>query len=216
MSSPPLPPSGLAEDMIPLLRSRLGLPSAAASVASAAPILPSAVPPSPPRPSPIIEFADRTQAGTAREDIAAPKMIQAVLFSLDEEEYAARIENVLEIIRVAPIARVPDAPTHVRGVMNLRGRLLPVVELRTILGLQPLVVGDESRVVKASVAGRLVGLLVDRVSYVMTVAEKSLEPPPRELGTRGDFLTGVALKGDGVVLFLDLERTLSLPRSGGT
>jgi chemotaxis signal transduction protein len=100
--------------------------------------------------------------------------------------------------------------------MNLRGRLLPIVELRTILGLPPLGIDGDARVIKASISGRLIGLLVDRVSYVMSIAENALEPPPRELGERADFVAGVALKGEGVVLLLDLERTLSLPRWGGT
>ncbi|HEY2512329.1 MAG TPA: chemotaxis protein CheW [Polyangiaceae bacterium] len=210
MSVPSLPPSGLAEEMIPLLRSRLGL---------AAPAAPAAPPPPAPvveTRAPILEFADKTQANAPAREAPAPKSIQAVLFSLDSEEYAAPISNVLEILRVSAITRVPDAPAHVRGVMNLRGRLLPVVELRTILGLPPLALDADSRVVKATVAGRLVGLLVDRVSYVMTIAENALEAPPRELASRGDFLAGVAMKGDGVVLFLDLERTLSLPRWEGT
>jgi purine-binding chemotaxis protein CheW len=202
--APPLPASGLAEEMIPLLRMRLGLPDAGALRESTKP-----------RPA-ILEFAELAQARAPLEAVAAAVQIQAVLFALEEEEYAARIDNVLEILRVAPIARVPEAPPHVRGVMNVRGRLLPIVEIRTILGLSPLVVDADSRVIKATIAGRLIGLLVDRVSYVVSIAENALEPPPRELGDRADFVAGVALKGDGVVLLLDLERTLSLPRSGGS
>ena len=206
--APPLPSSGLAEEMIPLLRSRLGLPGAGATSPAASP--------APPARKPILEFADLAEASAPKEAALAPKLIQAVLFSLDGEEYAARIENVLEILRVAPIARVPEAPPHVRGVMNLRGRLLPIVELRTILGLSPLGLDGDARIIKASISGRLIGLLVDRVSYVMSIAESALEPPPREMGERADFVSGVALKGEGVVLLLDLERTLALPRWGGT
>jgi purine-binding chemotaxis protein CheW len=209
---PPLPSSGLAEEMIPLLRSRLRLPEATDPTGVVPPRAPTGMPPARP---PILELADKLQASAPRVEASAPKLIQAVLFSLDKEEYAARIDSVLEILRVAPIARVPAAPPHVRGVMNLRGRLLPVVELRTLLGLGPLAIDDESRVIKATVLGRLVGLLVDRVSYVMSLSEDAFEPPPRELGDRADFLAGVTLKGDGVVLMLDLERTLSPPRWGG-
>jgi purine-binding chemotaxis protein CheW len=200
--SPELPASGLAEEVIPLLRAKLAL---SALPAAAKPGEPSA-----PRSS-ILAFADTTHARGAGDAAPPARVLQVVLFRLDRERYAVPIASVHEILRVTPITRVPEAPRHVRGVMNVRGRLLPVVELRTILGLPPLVVDGESRVIKASLHGRVLGLLVDRVSYVLSFPESALEGAPGERGERAECVTGVLLEGDAIVLLLDLERTLSLP-----
>jgi purine-binding chemotaxis protein CheW len=198
-----LPASGLAEEMIPLLRSHLGLPAQAPPPAAPAPPKPEAA---------ILEFADKTSADAPARAPAPAKLLQLVLLTLDSERYGLAIESVQEILRVAPIARVPDAPRHIRGVMNVRGRLLPIVEVRAILGLAPLACEADSRVVMVLVRGRTLGLLVDRVSYVLSLPADGILPPPREvLGERADFVRGVAMQEDGIVILLDLEKTLSFP-----
>jgi len=198
-----LPAAGLAEEMIPLLRARLGLAHDA----------PAQAPAPPPASSPIFDFADRTQErAIEREPAPAPPM-RLVLFTLDGETYAVPIEVVQEILRVARITRVPDAPPNVRGLMNVRGRLLPIVEIRTIFGLSPCALEKDARVMMVQVRGRVLGLLVDQVSYVLTIPRTALEAPPREVfGERVESIRGVATQGEDVVIVLDLERTLSLPR----
>lgn len=209
-----LPASGLAEEMIPLLRAKLGLPQETRSQT------PAALPPAPsiaslPAPaqarSPILDFADRAMDRAADRLPAPSPPIQLVLFALDREMYGLPIDCVQEILRVARITRVPDAPANVRGLMNVRGRLLPIVEIRTILGLPPCELEKDARVMMVEARGRVLGLLVDQVSYVLSVPRDSLEAPPREVfGERADCIRGVATQGEELVVVLDLERTLSL------
>jgi purine-binding chemotaxis protein CheW len=192
-SGPPM--GGLAEEMIPLLRKRLGIGPD------------QAVPP----PATILDFAATVEPPeSAREAPAQVDREQLVTFALDAEKYGLPIACVHEILRVAAITRVPHAPPHVRGVMNVRGRLLPVVELRTVLGLQPLEVSFESRVVMVEVGPALLGLLVDRVGYVVAIPRSAIErPQPELLDKRRDCIAGIAAHGEGVIVVLDVARALA-------
>ena len=211
-----LPASGLAEEMIPLLRAKLGLPPSG----SIAPAAPAAAPPPPPvpaqAPSAILAFADASNERGPVRAAPPPPPIQLVLFMLDDESFGLPIDTVHEILRVDRITRVPDAPPQVRGLMNVRGRLLPIVEIRTLLGLGPSVIGKDARIMMVQVKGRVLGLLVDQVSYVLSVPPDAIEPAPREVfGERAESIHGVATANDGsnaLVIVLDLERILSHPR----
>jgi purine-binding chemotaxis protein CheW len=191
------PPSlgGLAEEMIPLLRKRLGITPEGSA---------------PPPATNILDFAESVEAPEATR--AAPvevDRVQLVTFALDTERYGLPITCVHEILRVGAITRVPHAPPHVRGVMNVRGRLLPVVELRTVLGLTPLDVGFDSRVVMIEVGPTLIGLLVDRVGYVVAIARSAIErPQPELLDKRKDCIAGIAALGEGIIVVLDIARAL--------
>ena len=112
--------------------------------------------------------------------------LHLLTFALDREEYGIPVTQVREVIRVNDITRVPQVPAHVRGVTNLRGRILAVVEIRTRLGLAEAVVTPSSRVVVVDVRGRTLGLLVDRVSQVTKVPADSVTPPPGRGGHGGD------------------------------
>lgn len=159
----------------------------------------------------VLDFADRVQA-SAPEAPAAPieRELHLVIFELGAERYAVPIAMVREVVRVADITRVPNAPAHIRGVMNLRGRILPVVELRTRMGLEPGEPTPASRVVVAEVRGRIVGYLVDRVVQVTRLGEGSVVSAPDEVRTgSADAITGVARRGDTLLLLLELERILN-------
>ena len=107
--------------------------------------------------------------------------LHLVTFALDREEFGIPVTQVREVIRVSDITRVPQAPPHVRGVANLRGRILAVVELRSWLGLPPAELTSRSRVVVVEVRERVLGLLVDAVSQVTKVPEASVAPAPEEV-----------------------------------
>jgi purine-binding chemotaxis protein CheW len=157
----------------------------------------------------ILAFAD--QLGTAALAPAIPeeRELHLVVFRLGKEEYAVPIAWVREVVRVSDITRVPHAPAHIRGVMNLRGRILPVVEIRTRLGLEPGELTPASRVVVADVERRVVGLLVDAVGQVTRVKESAISAPPDEVRAAGaDAVTGVARVGRRLLILLDLSRTL--------
>lgn len=132
-----------------------------------------------------------------------------VSFFLDREEYGFPIEYVREILRVDEITRVPEAPPHIRGVTNVRGKILPVVEIRTRIGLLPLVPTPASRIVVLEVAGRTLGLLVDREARVVKIKRSQIEAPPEEIiSTRTDYVRAVAKQPGGLLILLDPEKTL--------
>jgi purine-binding chemotaxis protein CheW len=116
------------------------------------------------------------------------------------------------VIRVGDITRVPQAPPHIRGVTNLRGRILPVVEIRTRLGLAPLVPRSTARIIVAEVRGRVLGLLVDSVAQVQKLPADRLVAAPDEIkSAHTTYLTGVIHLNDRLIILLDLALALDPP-----
>ncbi len=163
-----------------------------------------------PAPEALLHFAD--QVATAAAPAPAPEPeLQLVAFELDREEFGVPIGQVREVVRVSHVSRVPQAPPHIRGVVNLRGRILPVVELRTRLGLPPAELGPRSRILIVEVYGRTLGLLVDAVSRVVRVPRSAVVPPPEEVVSgRSDYITGVARLDPRLLILLDLDKALLL------
>ena len=161
----------------------------------------------------ILDFAaqfNQAPVAPANEE----RELHLVVFRLDLEEYAVPIQVVREVVRVGDITRVPHAPAHIRGVMNLRGHILPIVEIRARLNLTPAEVASTSRVVVVEVEGRTVGLLVDAVGQVARVGEHLVASPPEEVRTAGvEAVTGVARAGARLLILLDLPRLL-IPVTG--
>jgi len=158
----------------------------------------------------LLTFTDTMEFRGAAEAAPAPgPELHLLTFVLDREEFGIPVTQVREVIRVAEITRVPQAPPHVRGVANLRGRILAVVELRSRLGLSPADLTARSRVVVVEVRGRVLGLLVDAVSQVTKVPETSVVPAPVEV-VSGDaaYVTGVARWQSRLIILLDLEKAL--------
>lgn len=134
-------------------------------------------------------------------------------FDLADEQFGIRILKVREIIRVMNTTRVPGAPSYVRGVVNLRGRIIPVLELRARFGLDAIEDGDRTCIVVVEVErdGRHVqmGLLVDSVCEVLMVTEDDVEPPPEFGGAvEGTLLMGIARTEDDVRILLDVDRVV--------
>jgi purine-binding chemotaxis protein CheW len=160
----------------------------------------------------LLTFADELERRNgAAEAVGAESERHLVTFMLDREQFGIPIGRAREIVRVADITRVPQAPPHIRGVMNLRGRILPVVEIRTRFGLEPAVVAPKSRVVVVEAHGRTVGILVDAVDQVAKVRESAIVPPPDEVVShRSDYVIGVARMGSRLIILLDLDKALLL------
>lgn len=131
-------------------------------------------------------------------------------FHLGTEEYGIEILKVREIIGLMPITRVPRTPPSVLGVINLRGKVIPVVDLRLRFGMEAVVAQARTCIIVVYAAGVEFGLVVDSVSDVADVEAGDVEAPP-ELGTGVDtqFLLGIAKKDDSVRLLLDIDRVLS-------
>jgi purine-binding chemotaxis protein CheW len=131
-------------------------------------------------------------------------------FYLDREEYGVDVRQVQEIRRMSEITGVPRAPDFVRGVINLRGRILPVLDLKRKLGLGEVEASRASRIVVVRVRERLLGLLVDGASQVLKIEVSRIEPPPEEIVERGgDYIRGVAKLEDRLIILVDLERLLA-------
>jgi purine-binding chemotaxis protein CheW len=150
-------------------------------------------------------------AAPAKEQRAAAEATEHLAtFFLDREEYGVEVRQVQEIRRVSEITSVPRAPEFIRGVINLRGRILPVLDLKRKLGLGEVVAGRATRIVVVRVKERLLGLLVDGASQVLKVAVSRVEPPPEEVVERGgDYIRGVAKLDDRLIILVDLERLLA-------
>ncbi|MDA8079855.1 MAG: chemotaxis protein CheW [Nitrospiraceae bacterium] len=151
-------------------------------------------------------------AGLAEEILAdykeELKESQIITFNLGEE-YGVPISQVREIVRVAGITRVPNSPAYMEGVINLRGRVLPVLNLRKRLKLEDCGLSKSSRIIVTEVGSKVIGLLVDAVSHVIRVPAGVVEAPPEEvLEVDTDYLTGVCKLKERLVILLDLEKLL--------
>lgn len=193
-----LPASGLADDILRELEQR---PQAASAAA------PAAAPPADEGASQSFSFfapqREEKKAVEAQEHLAT--------FFLAGEEYGIDVRLVQEIIRVAEITQVPRAPSHIRGVINLRGRIIPVVDLRRKLELGTVEATRQARIVVVKLRDRLVGLLVDGASQVLKVPLSLVEPPPEEVvEVHQNAIRGVAKLQDRLIILLDLTKALAV------
>ena len=147
---------------------------------------------------------------------------QLVVFNLANENYGVDIAAVDGIVKMQPITNVPHAPSFVEGITNLRGEVLPVIDLRKRFGLPQGEASKDTRIVNVEVDGLKIGMVVDAVSEVLRVSEEDIEPPsPIVTTTDGDwsvrnaFITGIAKVDDGpdapgrLIILLDLAKVLS-------
>ena len=135
---------------------------------------------------------------------------QLVVFTLAKEHYGVRIAVVESIIKLQPITAVPCSPAFVEGVTNLRGRVLPVIDLRKRFNLPAEESTRDTRIVVVEMSGTLVGMIVDAVSEVLRVPAESVEPPSPIMTTVDSaFITGIAKVGERLIILLDLEKVLS-------
>jgi purine-binding chemotaxis protein CheW len=149
-------------------------------------------------------------ASRAPEAIQQAAFRQLVTFRLDGEEFAIEILKVQEIIRKIDSTRVPNAPAFVEGVINLRGKVVPVICLRKRFGLPDPGEGDAlSRIVVVEVGGTVAGLLVDSVSEVLRIPEETIEPPPKLVKVDSDYVSGVGKLQDRLLMLLDVDKLLS-------
>lgn len=138
-----------------------------------------------------------------------------LVFSLGEEAYAIAVTDVREIIGALPITRVPGVPDSMRGVINLRGRIIPVADLRIRFKLDAVDYGARTCIIVVQTRGGEFGLVVDRVLEVARIAAEEIEPPPTfGADVRTDYLLGIARCGQRVRLLLDVERTLTQAETG--
>ena len=138
-------------------------------------------------------------------------MLQLVSFKLKQEEFGVNILQVQEIIRMQEITNVPNAPEFVEGVINLRGRVIPIVDLRKRFGLESKEHSSATRIIVVMIGDVQVGLIVDEVSEVLRISEDTVEPPPPIVaGIESDYIKGVGKLEDRLLILLDLNKILSM------
>lgn len=138
------------------------------------------------------------------------KNLQLVVFTIGKEFYGVGIDVVHEIVRVPEITGVPDAPVFLEGVINLRGRIVPVIDLRKRLRLDAVERTKSARVLITDHERKTVGLLVDSVAEVLKLTPDMIEAPPEMVASVGiDYITGVAKVNDRLVILLDLGKVLN-------
>src|SRR5262245_27803761 len=134
-------------------------------------------------------------------------VIQLVGFRLDNEDYAIAITKIQEIILMKPITRIPQVPEFIEGLINLRGSVIPIINLRKRFGLAPREVDDETRTIVVNIHDKTVGCIVDAVTQVMRINRDQVQPPPLSvLAVAHQYIAGLARLDDRLLIILDIER----------
>ncbi|MBT3473755.1 MAG: chemotaxis protein CheW [Gammaproteobacteria bacterium] len=130
-------------------------------------------------------------------------------FEVGEEEYGVGIINVTEIVRLQKIIEVPDVPHYVRGVINLRGKVIPVIDVRKRFSLPDTEYSNRTTIIVLDVEEVPTGLIVDRVNEVIEIPEDRIDAPPRKQKGEDGVIQGMGKHGDRVCIILDIDHLLS-------
>ncbi|MBN2442926.1 MAG: purine-binding chemotaxis protein CheW [Spirochaetales bacterium] len=133
-----------------------------------------------------------------------------LLFNIGNEVYGIGIEYVTEIIELQRITEVPDMPAYVKGVINLRGKVIPVMDVRLRFGMKERVHDDRTCIINVNIDGTSVGFIVDTVAEVHDILEQDIEPPPQFKEDNGHhrYISGLGKVGDSVKILLDVNKIL--------
>ncbi len=130
-------------------------------------------------------------------------------FHIANEDYGIEIAYVTEIVGIQTITEVPDMPNFVKGVINLRGQVIPVIDVRIRFGLQPRAYDDRTCVIVVNINNTSIGLLVDTVNEVLDIPPAQISPPPAiHSGSGGRYIQGMGKVGDTVKILLDVNKLL--------
>jgi purine-binding chemotaxis protein CheW len=148
--------------------------------------------------------ANLREASESREEL-----LQFVGFHVGGEEFVIDILRVQEIIRAQQLTRVPNSPECMEGVMNLRGKIIPVIALRKRFGLQDAPADKQNRIVVVEIEGNVFGFAVDAVSEVLRIPANRVEPSPRLGPVEREYVAGVGKLDDRLLILLDADRLLN-------
>jgi purine-binding chemotaxis protein CheW len=139
------------------------------------------------------------------------ELIQLVSFHLDNEEYGVEVLKVREIIRVVNITHMPNTPQYVEGIINLRGKVIPIISMRKRFGLMDAENNSHTRVIIMDVGGELLGFTVDAVSEVIRVASGEIQPAPSVASNSigQEYIAGVINHGERLLVLLNLDMMFS-------
>ena len=139
------------------------------------------------------------------------ELIQLVSFNLDQEEYGVEVLKVREIIRMNTITHMPNTPHYVEGIINLRGKVIPIVSMRKKFGLMEAENNSHTRIMIMDIGGELMGFIVDSVSEVIRISGTEIQPSPSVAGggIDQDCIAGVINLSERLLVLLDLDRMFS-------
>ncbi len=138
------------------------------------------------------------------------ELLQLVSFKVNGEEFGVDILKVQEIIRMMKITKVPQSQDFVDGVINLRGRVIPVVNLRRRLGMEKIEETSKTRIIVVELGSKTIGFIVDEVKEVLRIPKSITEPPPKAVaGIDSAYITAVGKLEDRILILLDLEKLFS-------
>lgn len=143
------------------------------------------------------------------EEFESNEELQLVIFRLNKEEYGLPITKVQEINRLVPITKLPQTPAFVEGIINLRGRIIPIIDLRKRFQLAAKESDDDSRIIIVEVSGQTVGVIVDSVAEVVRILRAEVEPPPPAFILDAKFIEGVGKVEDRLLILLNIDRILT-------
>jgi purine-binding chemotaxis protein CheW len=141
--------------------------------------------------------------------IETDEILQLVSFKIGDEEFGVNILKVQEIIRMLQITKVPNAPAFVEGVVNLRGKVIPIIDLRSRLNMLRRENDSKTRIIVVEIEGKIVGFVVDEVSEVLRIPKSITEAPPTVVsGINSEYITAVGKLEDRLIILLDLDKVL--------
>lgn len=143
------------------------------------------------------------------EAVQSTQELQLVVFRLAKEEYGLPITKVQEINRLVPITKLPQTPSFMEGIINLRGRIIPVIDLRKRFSLAISEHNDDTRIIIVEVSGQTVGIIVDAVTEVVRLPAASVEPPPPTFILEAQYIQGVGKIDGRLLILLEIDNILT-------
>jgi len=136
-----------------------------------------------------------------------------VVFVLNNEQYAVNILQVREIIRPLPVTRVPKAPDFIEGIINLRGTIIPIIDLKKCLGMELREPTKQNRILILEIEDNLLGFIIDKVNEVISISRENIhEPPDSILMIDSSFIEGIAQLGERLIVIIDFRKVLEKER----
>jgi purine-binding chemotaxis protein CheW len=143
------------------------------------------------------------------EHTKAEQELQLVTFRLANEEYGLPITKVQEINRLVPVTKLPQTPIFMEGVISLRGRIIPVIDLRKRFGMAVTAHDEDTRIIIVEINGEIVGVTVDAVMEVVRLDTANIELPPANVAVESQYIDGVGKIDDRLIILLDLNKVLT-------
>lgn len=145
---------------------------------------------------------------STQESSSSTELLQMVICQLSDEEFGIEIYKVKEIIRIPSITKIPQIPDHVKGVINLRGSIIPIIDLAARFGMVHKDASENSRIVVLEIGDLTAGVIVDSVNEVLNIPGENIEPAPDILvsGIAGKYVQGVGKVDDRLLILLDIDR----------